>query len=154
MAAGVPFAKLVAVTAEAIAISEPTERSIPPVATTKVIPIATSTVGDTCKSMFRKLLAAVKFRVSSMLAKMSSNTAGLPLEIDVFRHGPQFEKMNLLVYSRYSRSLCLLRTPKLNGSAVELNRPCIGLKSAGQNPEQGRLACAIFSHQRVNFASI
>ena len=34
MATGVPFARLVAVTAEAIAISEPTERSIPPVATT------------------------------------------------------------------------------------------------------------------------
>ena len=64
-----------AATADAIAITEPTERSMPPVAITKVIPTATSTVGETCRRMLRKLFTSKKFGVKSELATKSRTSA-------------------------------------------------------------------------------
>jgi hypothetical protein len=61
--------------AEAMAITEPTDKSIPPVATTNVMPTATSTVGATCSRTLRKLLRSAKFGVKTMLAATSTTSA-------------------------------------------------------------------------------
>jgi hypothetical protein len=70
-----PMSRLTAAIAAAIAITEPTERSMPPVAITSVMPTATRTVGATCSRIVRKLLTSAKFGVKIMLATSSKRRA-------------------------------------------------------------------------------
>jgi hypothetical protein len=70
-----PASSDAAATADAIAITDPTERSMPPVAMTKVMPTATSTVGETCRRTLRKLFTSKKFGVSRELATRSRTSA-------------------------------------------------------------------------------
>ena len=74
-----PRSSCVAATADAIAITEPTERSMPPVAITRVMPTATSTVGATCRRTLRKLFTSKKLGVKiELMTSRSKSAASAP----------------------------------------------------------------------------
>ena len=67
--------KIIGASAPAIAISEPTERSIPPVAITIVMPTATMTMVATWVRLTLRVWRVRKLRVKKMLNTMSSASA-------------------------------------------------------------------------------
>ena len=69
-----PRASMTEATAPAMAITEPTERSMPPVAITSVMPAAARVTVETWSSTFHRLLAVAKFGVNNAFATMSSTS--------------------------------------------------------------------------------
>src|SRR5215208_322575 len=70
-----PRSSCVAATAPAIAITDPTDRSTPPVAITSVIPTATSTTVETWSSTLNRLPVVAKFGVKTAFAATSTTSA-------------------------------------------------------------------------------
>ena len=61
--------------APAIAISEPTDRSMPPVAITSVMPTPTMTIVQTCVRLTASVCAVAKFGVTMRLKMISKMRA-------------------------------------------------------------------------------
>src|SRR4051794_31552184 len=57
------------------AMTDPTDRSMPPVAMTTVMPTDTSTTVETCSSTFHRFATVAKFGVSQLLTRTSASSA-------------------------------------------------------------------------------
>jgi hypothetical protein len=67
--------KISGASAPAIAMSEPTERSMPPVAMTSVMPTATITMAQTWVRLTLSVCQVAKFGVKARLKRMRSASA-------------------------------------------------------------------------------
>ena len=67
--------KIIGASAPEIAISEPTDRSMPPVAITSVMPTATMTIVATCVRFTLSVCQDRKFGVTAMLKAISARNA-------------------------------------------------------------------------------
>lgn len=76
-----------------------------------------------------------------------------PLQEDVLGHRKVRHEVALLVDDGDARSDRIPGRAENEVSIFEFERPAVGSMNPGDDLDQGRLACAILSHQRVNLAT-
>src|SRR3984893_15835546 len=72
-----------------------------------------------------------------------------PLQEDILGHRKERDDVALLVYDGDR----IPRRAENEVSIFEFERPAVGSVNPGDDLDQGRLACAILSHSRVNLAT-